>query len=454
MLLPTCMLGMKRSTFFRYLCSAFALSTLLIFSRFGYLPFLSFENSYHAAQRAENIAKASSFLPDLNLNAIDNHTLSTFYPPYLDIAPAYISSFFKPDDTTFPRISCPMIKGIRYEHLRNNASSRPKYFFALSLMNATKILPRLMQSIVESIKFLGPENCVLSIVEGRSTDGTYEILYLLRTEIENLGAHYIFEKNDTDPTADNWRDRIGILAGLRNQALISLTGHPEKYAEDTMVIFLNDVIICAEDILELVYQKSYQQADMICAMDWNPDPYDVLFYHSMEWTFYDVWIARGMTGDSFFEITNKGSWKHAADTFRHDPESKAHLKANEPFQVYSCWNGAVVFSAKPLIKDHVRFRAHTAKESYQGEPQLFCKDLWALGYGKIAAVPAVSLIYEAKYAEELKKDKGYVSTHVDMNKKDDSISIAWKAKPPAMVKVWDSYTTQKWVPWDEGLRST
>ena len=54
---------------------------------------------------------------------------------------------------------------------------------------------------------------------------------------------------------------------------------------------------------------------MTCAMDWvyvGPDP-----------TFYDVWIARGMMGDSFFNVPDDGNWNSAWNLFWNDPKAKA-----------------------------------------------------------------------------------------------------------------------------------
>ena len=42
-------------------------------------------------------------------------------------------------------------------------------------------------------------------------------------------------------------------------------------------------------------------------------------------------------------------------------------------------------------------------ECMQGEPQLLCKDLWRMGYGKIAAVPTVNLEYTIEMGRRLIK---------------------------------------------------
>jgi alpha-1,3-mannosyltransferase len=126
----------------------------------------------------------------------------------------------------------------------------------------------LIGSIIETIYFLGSQNCVLSIVEGRSDDGTFEILDQLRASMQLLGIRYYFQSSDINPLAEG-EDRIEGLAKLRNLAVQDLIEHPEQYDEDTTVIFSNDVALCMEDILEIIHQRKFQGADQTCAMDWT-----------------------------------------------------------------------------------------------------------------------------------------------------------------------------------------
>ena len=48
------------------------------------------------------------------------------------------------------------------------------------------VVPRLLSSVVNAMHFVGPEHCALSIVEGQSTDGTWEVLAALETHISNV----------------------------------------------------------------------------------------------------------------------------------------------------------------------------------------------------------------------------------------------------------------------------
>lgn len=216
-----------------------------------------------------------------------------------------VRAIFNPKDSTFQRLECPQPKGLaRYEPLKTTTAgthSSPeavKFFFALDLTQCVDLLPRLLGSVVETVRFLGPENCAISIVEGNSDDGTPEVLDAIAHEVEALGTEYFFQTSNIDPKAEA---RIVSLAQLRNLALQPMLDDTRRYTSpNTTVVFLNDVAICMEDILELVYQRSLLGADMTCAMDWT--------YVGANPTFYDVWISRTITGESFFNIPGDRSW--------------------------------------------------------------------------------------------------------------------------------------------------
>ncbi|KAI4170768.1 MAG: hypothetical protein LQ343_004730 [Gyalolechia ehrenbergii] len=367
----------------------------------------------------------------------------------LKAAPLYITAILTPEDNTYPRLECPAPDGERYQYLRERGNSTDshdsradlKYLFALDLHQCAELLPRLLGSIFESMRFLGPRNCALSIVEGRSTDGTFEILTLLHEHIERMGAKYFLQTNEIDPKATG-SDRIKALSELRNQALRPLIHGDLGQNANTTVIFINDVAICMEDILELIHQRRYQSAHMTCAMDWT--------YVGLDPTFYDVWIARGMNGDSFFDIPPDGNWNSAWNLFWNNPVAKQRLDAGKPFQVFSCWNGAVTFTAKPILEQQIQFRRALKDECAQGEPKSFCKDLWKLGYGKIAVVPSVNLEYSDENGKRIKSAKGYVSQFVGSEEENDKIE--WEKTPPENVKCIADYGNQHWRPWDEAIR--
>ncbi|KAL9604786.1 MAG: hypothetical protein Q9219_000234 [cf. Caloplaca sp. 3 TL-2023] len=349
-----------------------------------------------------------------------------------------------PEDNSIDRLSCSAPEGTRYQYLQSTTSvkagsSKPehwRYFFALDLTQSLHVLPRLMGSIVEAITYLGPQTCALSIVEGHSTDGTYEVLLSLRQDLEKAGISYFLTASDINPKDGH---RIKALAKLRNLALQPLLDNGKKVSnEDTTVVFLNDIFLCMEDILELIYQRQRQSADMVCAMDW--------VYLAANPTFFDVWIARGMNGDTFFEIPPSGSWDSAWNIFWNNPEAHSSLASGQPFQVFSCWNGATAFTAKPFLESGIRFRAELPGECPQGEPKSLCRDFWANGYGKIAVVPSVAVEYGDEGARKIKAEKGYVSDWVGKGVQEPKIE--WVKDPPAKVKCMPNYTNQTWPEWD------
>lgn len=416
-------------------------------------------------------------------------------------------------------MACPAINETRYGYLRASAT-QPRYFIALNLRQCVDLLPRLLGSVLEAIRFLGPQNCALSVVEGNSDDGTREVLELLEIEARHLGVRFYLVSSALNPSTS---DRIAKLAALRALAVEPITGPvkigpdegaPEPWekpirdrlppnrlelAEDAVVIFLNDVAACAEDILELAHQRVFLGAvcvsvslslssciqrklislyflhqEMTCAMDWThieDNPY-----------FYDIWISRTIHGDLFFDIPPDGSWSRAQNLFANEPVARSRLAAGRPFQVFSCWNGAVAFTAAPLIPhDGVRFRGPRPGECFQGEVQLFCKDLWARGRGRLAVVPSVNLEYSDAMGRVIKNSKGYVTDFVAREAFEDAEDAAKAAKaaaeakdgavdvdvvekkkrpgpridewrgPPAMVKCMPSFNRQSWMLWNESL---
>jgi alpha-1,3-mannosyltransferase len=261
-----------------------------------------------------------------------------------------------------------------------------------------------------------------------------------------LNITYHFTTNDIDPKAGGDVDRIAALALLRNQALRPLASVPEDYSPDTTVVFINDVSLCMEDILELIHQRLIQKADMTCAMDW--------IYGGS--AFYDVWVSRALNGDQFFEIPQSGSWDFSGNLFWNHPASRARWEAKKPFQVYACWNGATAFTAQPILESTITFRAaHRAQgadeECYMGEPTLFCKDMWYEGHGRIAVVPSVNVGYSDEESVKVKQVHGRTGEWVEQEVDDRDGLVQWQFEPPPVVKCVPTYQRPQWVPWDQGL---
>ncbi|KAK1962407.1 alpha-1,3-mannosyltransferase CMT1 [Colletotrichum sublineola] len=366
-------------------------------------------------------------------------------------ASQYVQAILDPKNGGFPTVNCPSPNITRYGVLRpiENMDKR-HYFFALDLRQVRDLLPQLIGAVLEAMNVIGPENCALSVVEGISTDGTYETLYRLQAHMDKMGVAYYLQRSNIDSHSG---DRIGKLAKLRNLALEPMMAEASAYDPKATIVFLNDVAACTEDILELAYQKQVQGADMTCAMD-----YHFLRFapHNGEPSFYDSWISRTINGDTFLPIpdrTPKGEqWSDVANMFWNHPYSQDRYLNRKPLQVFACWNGGVAMTGEPFLSKKLEFRRSYPGECHTGEPTLLCKDLWNLGHGKIAVVPSVSLAYNVKDGRQIKEERGFASSWTVIENSGAPPNINWQLEPPEMVKCMPTFRNQFWRPWNEGLR--
>ncbi|KKY20844.1 putative alpha-mannosyltransferase cmt1 [Phaeomoniella chlamydospora] len=366
-----------------------------------------------------------------------------------------LQTIMKPDVMFVPGLACLPLATTRYSYLKHNqdiekyarstdrsSTGHRKYFFALDLYDSAHLLPRLMATIVEIIRFLGPEHCGLSIVEGQSSDGSQEILQALAAEIKELGAEYFLTFNTAAQRAEG-KKRIHALADIRNQALLPLIENKSfQYSPETRIIFLNDIALCPIDILELLHQHIAQDMHITCAMDWIDDASH----------FCDVWVSRTIDGDTFFEVPQSLSYENANNLFFSSPLARSRFEAKQPIQVYSCWNGATILTAEPFMRNDVAFRAsnEASGECFMGEPTLLAKDFWRNGYGRIAVVPSVNIGYNNPASSVIKKEKGTVELNLliasEWEKKNGiKEEINWE-KPPKKIKCAPSWKKVSWVP--------
>ncbi|MCJ1448035.1 MAG: hypothetical protein MMC23_008548 [Stictis urceolatum] len=356
----------------------------------------------------------------------------------------YIRSILDPKDKTFERLQCPQNNLTRYEDLiPKKSNGARKYLFAFNLHENSAVLPRLMATTLQAIEFLGPESCAVSIMEGRSSDGTFQILEALASEFEALRVPYFLESSFIKPYGGDGGHRIERLSALRNLALEPMFNNRFEYRPDMRILFINDLQLCIEDILELLYQHEAQSATMSCTMDWNVNGD----------RFRDTWVARTMVGSLFLEITHDGAWDHARDLFYDDPATKKLYDDRDPFQVYACWNGAAIIDAEPFLEHGLRFRAQEdGRECGMGEPTYLCKDLWRLGerFSRIQVVPSVNVAYDTDEAVATKMHQGWVTDTIDTGEPPEELQtkkVLWTETPPGHVKCvrMGSFDDQYWV---------
>lgn len=195
----------------------------------------------------------------------------------------------------------------RYTDLRASSSS---FFLAINLHDNAGVSPTFVQELPIVLQFLGPQRVHVSIYENGSTDETPQFLVLrmlllhiftnahrlinfalVARTFDALGTSYsILSKNVTFPK-DEGR-RINVLAVARNTALApfydgSIARHMPNKRFDT-VLFMNDIIFCAADVLEVLHSKAEQGAHEACSVDWDWSGRVV----------YDRWVLRALSGRS------------------------------------------------------------------------------------------------------------------------------------------------------------
>ena len=220
-----------------------------------------------------------------------------------------------------------------------------------------------------------------------------------------------------------------------------LISERKKYSDETITMFINDVALCPDDILELLIQHVHQNASMTCAMDWVYGG-DV---------FYDVWVSRSMSGNTFFEISQDVSWAFHKNLFWDEPVSKSKYREFQPFQCFSCWGGMVTLDSRPFQNGDVLFRNSTDGECYAGEPTTLASDLHRLGLGKIATVPAVNVAYNDHEGSITKHRRGYVHDRVNVSLpfefgsgEQQTTQIEW-LPPPGQIKCMPHFGSQTWT---------
>ncbi|WAQ88978.1 hypothetical protein PtA15_10A401 [Puccinia triticina] len=107
-----------------------------------------------------------------------------------------------------------------------------KVMIALNLHSSQQLLPVITNAILTLLRYLGAEN-----------------VYVLETIWMGV-------------------DRIKLLSEYRNQALLAFDNADRALDGLSNLVFINDVFLCAQDILELLWQRRFQGADSACGTDW------------------------------------------------------------------------------------------------------------------------------------------------------------------------------------------
>ncbi|KZT26075.1 glycosyltransferase family 69 protein [Neolentinus lepideus HHB14362 ss-1] len=267
---------------------------------------------------------------------------------------------------------------------RDLSGDSHKYFFAINLYNSFDIIPDLFATLFRVAAVLGYHNVYVSIYENGSTDQTKALLRIFDALTRSVGMRVTIRTSMRTRGAFN--HRIEYLAEVRNAAFGPLyelrDAHNEVFDS---IIFMNDILPCMDDILELIWQSRKNNAGITCAADY--------MYHDEIGApvFYDNWVARDINGTALENAPFESVF--------HDPQSSDRFQRHLPIQVQSCWNGIAVLDPEPFYSPpHVKFRMAriTEGECSASECSLICNDYWDAGYGRILMVPRVKLAYDSK----------------------------------------------------------
>ena len=279
-------------------------------------------------------------------------------------------------------------------------SKNSTFYITSSIANIESIISNYIQQMKSLINYLGERNIIISIVEnGDSQDDTRKILkdFQYYLSEKNILNKFYLERVIEDPRKIKKpfekysRLRIEYFSKLRNKCLEFLYELPNIDFNNTIIIFLNDIVFKYEDIINLLSTNN-EDFDVACGFDMNNN------------TFYDRWVSIDFEGDGMRRYF----------PFFVNKEAQDLVVNHKPIRVFSCWNGVIAFKAKPLEDKKIQFRYkinyskpkyslnNPAKDYYESECTLFNIDLFSMGYTKKFINPDVRVTYKHQYFFESK----------------------------------------------------
>lgn len=299
-------------------------------------------------------------------------------------------------------------------------------FIAVCLHESAAIMPYWTVELVRLLMALratrNSTKLFVSVYESGSADSTSEYLVLLEKHLKLLGVPNKIVTGGL--LRKPGRERIDFLAELRNRALKPLRESSHHFDH---VLWLSDNLFCADGVLQMLAHALPQAkgglgADAVCGTDYSWGDYKNVFDRC--W-FYDRWASHDIMGNNFGNdkpIINY--WQHHK---KHPGPDNAKLEAGEPFQVFSCWNAMVVFSADLFQKNIVSFRTNRKHlgECAAAETELIFRDMWAIGRGKILVSPRAASAYH-------KRDFNLCAVQKQPTRFDQPPRITWKSAPEAV----------------------
>lgn len=180
---------------------------------------------------------------------------------------------------------------------------------------------------------------------------------------EKLGTTYYDATNSR--TDDSVAKRLLNLSNARNKCIDNMLFRKKDF--DKIIFIEPDVDYNPSDAVQLI--RDSEGKDIYCG-------FSVLF--GQKNTLYDSWATR-----LEYEIIPLSS-KNSIGWNKHHQEILSHFKTSdeEETKVCSAFSGFCVYSASPIINQHIRFSARR-EEEYDCDTALICFDFIDEGYDKI-----------------------------------------------------------------------
>ena len=296
-------------------------------------------------------------------------------------------------------------------------------YIAANFHDNAATVPAFVQQ-VERLASLTDHALYVTVYESGSTDDTPRLLQQARARFDAVGiGHTITTRGRV---VRGGRSRIDFLADARNELLKPLRAMAPERVFDS-VVFLNDVLFTAEDIIKLLAIK----ADVACGTDFIPigDAHKIYrpLVNETYPIFYDAWVARTLDGLPLRAMPPYVPPKNAVATLKTvatmglsfpDYTRIANMleltvtPQPEIAQLQCCWNGVVAVRAAPFYRG-LSFRSNIPNECAASECSHFCADMWALNYTRFAMHHGVRVAYEQEtWARAKALDLTYVSVPV------------------------------------------
>ena len=293
------------------------------------------------------------------------------------------------------------------------------YFIAILFHDNEGIIPTALGELIKFIFMVQQApgdfgNVFVSIFESGSTDWTVLLLRAFEGDLLGLGVpHRIRFGNEVKQHGQN---RIHFLAQLRNVALEPMVTGSREWDH---LVYVNDVIFCASSLALLVATRVVERADLACGMDFKIDDSGKIMY-------YDTWVGVDMSGTHFM---NEAPYVRLS-------RDRMALSEGRPFQVFSCWGGAVAVSGAAVQQSGLRFRSGGPLECPASECEIFCRDLWSVGRGRILSVPAAQTFYSIGHFEAARVANFIITSTlrtVDAPPGITTASVDFDSDPPTLV---------------------